>query len=414
MKLAIYLILGSAVASDVNKDWIDPHDMGLGQAKPSQTRMKSDPIQQKETNRSTTVCPAELFLSRHIARLNYVLKNHEDVGELNGILEIKLNHHEASILRNFALLNNPNKAATPSLKLKALHGLEPVLEKLVAQAKVQPSNHRDYYLEVIVPLATLWLENLFFVAPMIIAFSTIYCLWRGTPVWLIVFSFILISFAWEWSHMVKRVIAKRQEIFFRDGGQAPEHCKHESMLHKFLTGFVGLSSAKECVKYQEALHVDAYLEVTPLMAAMECVSKFVLHPLDLLGEKLGLFFSGVLSSNSYMASFGVLLLSFCILALLFIILSGYSIKLPMISIEPSKLQQVPEDTKFVTVEELQELKELILSLKNVEVENSRIRQIDNLQSAKIDAIEDKVDEDDDKPKEDLVIKEISSVSTFEK
>ena len=414
MKLAIYLLFGMVIASDVNKDWIDPHDMGLGPSKPSQASMKRGPIQQNEPNRTTTVCPAELFLTRHIARLNKVLKNHEDVEELNGILEIKLNQYEASILHNFAQLSNQNKDVTPSLKLKALHSLEPVLEKLVAQAKVQPSNHRDYYLEVIVPLATLWLENLFFVAPMIIAFSTIYCLWRGTPVWLIVFSFILISFAWEWSHMVKRVIAKRQEIFFRDGGQAPDHCKHESMLHKFLTGFVGLSSAKECVKYQEALHVDAYLEVTPLMAAMECVSKFVLHPLDLLGEKLGLFFSGVLSSNSYMASFAVLLLSFCILALLFIILSGYSIRLPMIAIEPSKVQQPPNNTKFVSVEELEELKDLILSLKSDDVEKSRIRQIDNLQCTKIEAIDDKVETDDDNDKKALAIKEISSVSTFEK
>merc|ERR1712004_960393 len=272
-----------------------------------------------------------------------------------------------------------------TLKLQALHNLEPVLEKLVSSSSInfQASNNRDYYLEVVVPVASLWLENIFFVAPMIIAFSLIYCLWRGTPLWLIVLSFILISFAWEWSHMLKQVLAKKQETFMKHNGSPPHHCIQPSMLYQLLSSVVsGPRSAKEeCVKYREAVHVNAFLEVTPLMAATECMSKVILHPLDHLGDKLGLFFSGVLSSNSYLASFGVLTFSFCILVLFVVTLSGYSIKLPFISIEPTKATLSDDQAKHITFQELEELKSLILSLKANETDNSRKPlSVENLQS----------------------------------
>ena len=129
------------------------------------------------------------------------------------------------------------------------------------------------------------------------------------------------------------MVAKKQETFLKHNGSPPHHCiQPSSMLYQLLSSVVsGPRSAKEeCVKYREAVHVNAFLEVTPLMAATECISKVILHPLDHLGDKLGLFFSGVLSSNSYLASFGVLTFSFCILVLFVVTLSGYAIKLPFI------------------------------------------------------------------------------------
>jgi len=315
MKIAVILSLVVLVTA-TKKEWIDPHDMGLSDTK------STKPVQQSEKNlvkqnASEVVCPAELFLFRHIQRLIKALNvNDGQKEDVQALLEISLNKYEVSLLHSYSILHPSTAPVT--LKLQALHNLEPILEKLVQNPSQPAKNNRDYYLEVIVPMATLWLENLFFVAPMVIALSTIYCLWRGTPVWLIVFSIILISFAWEWSHMLKQVLAKKQQTFMKHNGSPPDHCIQPSLLHQLLSSVVsGPRSAKEeCVKYQEAVHVDAFLEVTPLMAATECISKVVLHPLEHLGDKLGLFFNGVLSSNSYLASVGVLTFSFCILVYL--------------------------------------------------------------------------------------------------
>ena len=388
--LIAYSIFVSATSTQNVKEWTDPHDMGLSndpKARPQNPPPKRELTNNVALSENRTTCPAELFFHRHIQRLSKVLSiDQPDMPrDIEGLLEISLNKYEASLLYSFSVLSISTAPAT--LKLQALHSLEPVLEKLVSSTlRASPKNNRDYYLEVVVPMASLWLENIFFVAPMIIAFSLIYCLWRGTPLWLIVLSFILISFAWEWSHMLKQVLAKKQETFMKHNGSPPHHCIQPSMLHQLLSSVVsGPRSAKEeCVKYREAVHVNAFLEVTPLMAASECISKVILHPLEHLGDKLGLFFSGVLSSNSYLASFGVLTFSFCILVLFVVTLSGYSIKLPFISIEPTKAT-VPtlsdDQAKHITFQELEELKSLILSLKANETDNSRKPlSVENLQS----------------------------------
>ena len=228
----------------------------------------------------------------------------------------------------------------------------------------------------------------------------------------------------------------------KHNGSPPHHCiQPSSMLYQLLSSVVsGPRSAKEeCVKYREAVHVNAFLEVTPLMAATECISKVILHPLDHLGDKLGLFFSGVLSSNSYLASFGVLTFSFCILVLFVVTLSGYAIKLPFISIEPTTTKSKLDDqAKHITFEELKELKTLILSLKlanetdhprkhssvenlqsnAVTSENSNVKtlSIENLQSDKevtFDTKEEEVEE-----LEDIGVKtnitDVTSSSTLEK
>jgi len=387
--LIAYSIFVSATSTQNVKEWTDPHDMGLSNDHPK-ARPQNPPPKRELTNvaalsENRTTCPAELFFHRHIQRLSKVLgidQQSDMPRDIEGLLEISLNKYEASLLYSFSVLSISTAPAT--LKLQALHNLEPVLEKLVSSFGASPKNNRDYYLEVVVPMASLWLENLFFVAPMIIAFSLIYCLWRGTPLWLIVLAFILISFAWEWSHMLKQVLAKKQETFMKHNGSPPHHCIQPSMLHQLLSSVVsGPRSAKEeCVKYREAVHVNAFLEVTPLMAASECISKVILHPLEHLGDKLGLFFSGVLSSNSYLASFGVLTFSFCILVLFVVTLSGYSIKLPFISIEPTKATLSDDQAKhIITFQELEELKTLILSLKANETDNSRKPlSVENLQS----------------------------------
>ena len=388
--LIAYSIFVSATSTQNVKEWTDPHDMGLSndpKARPQNPPPKRELTNVAALSENRTTCPAELFFHRHIQRLSKVLgidQQSDMPRDIEGLLEISLNKYEASLLYSFSVLSISTAPAT--LKLQALHNLEPVLEKLVSSFGASPKNNRDYYLEVVVPMASLWLENLFFVAPMIIAFSLIYCLWRGTPLWLIVLAFILISFAWEWSHMLKQVLAKKQETFMKHNGSPPHHCIQPSMLHQLLSSVVsGPRSAKEeCVKYREAVHVNAFLEVTPLMAASECISKVILHPLEHLGDKLGLFFSGVLSSNSYLASFGVLTFSFCILVLFVVTLSGYSIKLPFISIEPTKAT-VPtlsdDQAKHITFQELEELKSLILSLKANETDNSRKPlSVENLQS----------------------------------
>ena len=165
--LIAYSIFVSATSTQNVKEWTDPHDMGL--SNDPKARPQNPPPKRELTNvalsENRTTCPAELFFHRHIQRLSKVLSiDQPDMPrDIEGLLEISLNKYEASLLYSFSVLSISTAPAT--LKLQALHSLEPVLEKLVSSTlRASPKNNRDYYLEVVVPMASLWLENIFFVA----------------------------------------------------------------------------------------------------------------------------------------------------------------------------------------------------------------------------------------------------------
>ena len=177
-------------------------------------------------------------------------------------------------------------------------------------------------------------------------------LWRGTPLWKIFLFTFIISCGWEWSHMYKKALAKRQAEFH---DSVPNHCKSSSFLNTFFGSGSGYN--KECVRYHEAVNVEPFLEVTPAVAIAETFSKIILHPLEPLGRKLGIFFNGVLNENSYVASFVVLPFSLLVLMLIILAISGYSFSLPFYlgRIEPKSRNQKSDGKESLDHKKLLEL-----------------------------------------------------------
>jgi hypothetical protein len=93
-----------------------------------------------------------------------------------------------------------------------------------------------------------------------------------------------------------------------------------------------------------------------------------LHPIDQLGEKLGMFFSRVLAENSYMASIGVTILSFAFLALILIMSCGYSIRFPFFlgAIEPHREQSANVQKLVLEIQTMRQALEAINASKPVQ------------------------------------------------
>ena len=214
-------------------------------------------------------------------------------------------------------------------------------------------------------------------------------LWRGTPLWKIFLFIFVISCGWEWSHMYKKALAKRQAEFH---DSVPNHCKSSSFLNTavslwrhFVNMLFGSGSGfnQECVRYHEAVNVEPFLEVTPAVAIAETFSKIILHPLEPLGRKLGIFFNGVLKENSYVASFVVLPFSLLILMLIILAISGYSFSLPFYlgRIEPKSRNQKSNDKESMDqkklLELLQEMKELKQVVQELNYTKLKLEYLDN-------------------------------------
>ena len=164
-----------------------------------------------------------------------------------------------------------------------------------------------------------WLETHSDMIPLVISMILIVCLWRGFPVWKLTVSILVLSCGWEWSLMYQKVLAKKRFEMMKT-----------SFLHQHFP------SVFPSLQFQEALTIDAFWEVTPAMAVVETFSKLIVQPLGPLGEKLGLFFSKVLSANTYFAAPAVLILSSCLLIVIIVILGGYKKRTPYCSLEPQQ------------------------------------------------------------------------------
>ena len=275
------------------------------------------------------------FLKRHIQRIIHKLNIKDDTKQVNADIHITLSTYDIQSLKNFVQLDP--STASHSERMKILHSLESTLETMLEYVENFENDHvRSNSAVVYLSAAISWLETHFDMIPLVIAMILTFCLWRGFPMWKLTVSILVISCGWEWSLMYKKVLAKKFEMMIRDGGDIPSHCSPDkkSFLHRLLPSV--FSDSKDCIRFQEALTVNAYLEVNPAMAVVETFSKLIVQPLGPLGEKLGLFFSKVLSANTYFAAPAVLVLSSCLLIVIIVILGGYKIRLPYCSFEPQQ------------------------------------------------------------------------------
>ena len=331
-------------ADDQPKAWIDPHDMGFSDT----GTPNSNALQKKNISIESSLAKQshyDPFLKRHIQRIIHKLNIKDDTKQVNADIHITLSTYDIQSLKNFVQLDP--STASHSERMKILHSLESTLETMLEYVENFENDHhvRSNSAVVYLSAAISWLETHFDMIPLVIAMILTFCLWRGFPMWKLTISILVISCGWEWSLMYKKVLAKKFEMMIRDGGDIPSHCSPDkkSFLHRLLPSV--FSDSKDCIRFQEALTVNAYLEVNPAMAVVETFSKLMLQPLGHLGEKLGLFFSEVLSANSYLASPAVAILSVCLLIVIIVILGGYKIRLPFFlgSIEPQQRSEISSE-----------------------------------------------------------------------
>ena len=79
-------------------------------------------------------------------------------------------------------------------------------------------------------------------------------------------------------------------------------------------GVLGVKDNK-CEVYYEALMVDPFWEVTPLVAVSETLSQFVLRPLEMCGASLGTFFNEILAPMPLLWKIPVLIIGMIIILL---------------------------------------------------------------------------------------------------
>jgi hypothetical protein len=362
-------------------EWIDPNDMGFSVEADPKPTMPKDIAAKSTIAKDKPIIPAQgtnfsdsvkntdrPFLVRHVKRLLVAFGQVQmiDTEYFDAILSVHLSASDVTSLQAYASLESTSSTAQ---RLHCLHAIDNVLEKLIH--KITLPNERSMSDDVRYYLATLFhqLDILIIVLPICVTSFLVISLWRGMPVWKAVVLLFLISCAWEWSHLYKKVIARRHEVFKRQE-TAPNHCNTDSLsfLERLFYNAVNYRPNDQCIKYQEALMVDAYLEVTPAMAIAETVSKIILHPIDQLGEKLGMFFSRVLAENSYMASIGVTILSFAFLALILIMSCGYSIRFPFFlgAIEPQREQSANVQKLVLEIQTMRQALEAINASKPVQ------------------------------------------------
>lgn len=355
MTLTLWIALTAIVnihSSDAyKKDWADPHDMGI-----KVTAIKNEPsVEKNVTNAQLSGIQFERFYKRHVNKLLKSLFN----GDFQRTS--LLTSWDISCLKE---LKDLMENATFSKKLKVLHGVEAALDKLMSHISLEDFlQDAEPELNKWTMTMVHWLETNFFIVPFVIAVFLLTCWQLGVSLRTLFVSIFFISCGWEWSLMYKQVIAQKYEALAANGGNPPEYCdpKQRSFLQSLIFGY---SHKKECMRYQELLTVDAYLEVNPSIAISQTMSRLVFHPLLILGEKLGEFFGSVLASNSYLASTGVLICSCLFLIILVIVSSGYTIRLPYFlgSLEPNSARH--QNSIQSLTQEIGDLKLLVKQLSN--------------------------------------------------
>merc|ERR1711894_663211 len=119
------------------------------------------------------------------------------------------------------------------------------------------------------------------------------CAIRKVKPWRIAVVISFSSWGWTWIHLYQLAVAKQQATLSRLS-HIPDTCQKESWYSTLTNIFQGESEAAKCDAYYSALLVNPVLEATPIKALIEMLSMFVLRPLQLLGESLGIYYKTLL------------------------------------------------------------------------------------------------------------------------
>jgi hypothetical protein len=215
--------------------------------------------------------------------------------------------------------------------------------------------------------------NWLLVAASLFGVFILYLLLSGAPVWKIVCLLLVSSSAWHWTHLYKKAMAKKHAQLVSNDG-VPTECLPQASWWPFNWFERSSHRLATCAAHQEALMVDPLWEVSPTMAVADTIVKFVLLPLEHLGEHIGKFFAKLLDELTWLSSPVVLAFVFAVVLLMMVMICGYRLKLPFFlgSFEPRtpRRSTVPitlaEEVKALKL--LLEDKETILETRRTEVE----------------------------------------------
>ena len=171
------------------------------------------------------------------------------------------------------------------------------------------------------------------------AFAAVCCLKR-VAIWKIAVVIFFSSWGWTWIHLYQLAVAKQEATLSRLS-HIPETCHKQSWISALKDLFTGDSSNANCEAYYSALLVNPVLEATPIKALCEMLSLFVLRPLQLLGESLGIYYKTLLEPLPLVWKIPVLLVGTMILCFVCLLMFRYRIKAPfsILTIEPSSNRQ---------------------------------------------------------------------------
>jgi len=381
------LLLSALVLATDSDDWVDPNDMEFRNTKT--TKRPSDIAESKDLSMISNALkleespkkitnPEAKFLQRHVARLltAFKLKRTQILDYSRTPVKAKtVVVWDATSIASLITYDKLAKNETQNHKrITMLHAVEKAFEELFKDVtffnedRLESESMTE---NIFHSMTKSILDNVWLTLPIVVTVIIGMALWRGTPLWKIFLFTFIISCGWEWSHMYKKALAKRQAEFH---DSVPNHCKSSSFLNTFFGSGSGYN--KECVRYHEAVNVEPFLEVTPAVAIAETFSKIILHPLEPLGRKLGIFFNGVLNENSYVASFVVLPFSLLVLMLIILAISGYSFSLPFYlgRFEPKSRNQKSDGKESLDHKKLLELLHEMKVLKQVVQELNYTKQ----------------------------------------
>lgn len=367
--LLIGCIIGTVLCKQLEDDWIDPLDpLTYDPAKTEKNYEKYSRIKNQEDHATKPVdnndehnrvevatgvlcqqnplnqCEKELleieklnqlisrqpaceakFFNQFVATLVHELKRvHEDMTleESHFEIDISITEHGMKTLERFAQnSDNVNVIDVHSVLKGMLKGFR------------QVDIHKNYHIDW-----TWWISSIFQVTAamaFLVIFVTLY--WQsGIPLTKFMGSMLVIAFLlsipWNWYSLYQKEVATRIAKSHR---KAPPECTPEQLpfWRSLLSGF---TLGDPCREYYENLHVDPWGEVPPTKAIAVTLTKFILEPLEHIGEAVGKMLEACVKDlpvQLWPVSLGLIIIGFL---MTLIMCFGYKINLfYLLGMEPS-------------------------------------------------------------------------------
>ncbi|ESN94613.1 hypothetical protein HELRODRAFT_164478 [Helobdella robusta] len=138
----------------------------------------------------------------------------------------------------------------------------------------------------------------------------------------------LISVPWTWWYLYKKALASKMAALSKS---PPDSCSPQKMsFFDTLYSYFHFTE-NECLKYYEALQVDALWEALAVTFA-----KFFLEPFEYLGEAIKKLFLSALNGVPFFLQPFILVFIVFMIALIVFVCSGYRFRSLLFNIEPSR------------------------------------------------------------------------------